>query len=279
MKPFPTTHQSPKSFSINCNGRLISLDEPKIMGILNITPDSFSDGGQFNSEKNALRQAESLIKNGAEIIDIGAQSTRPNADYLTAEEEIRRLGTIISAIKKEFPETLISLDTFFGKVVKFGHNEGIDLINDISAGQFDKEMLENVANTGLPYILMHINSSYNEMHNKINHPDIILELNLFFSQKIIELKQLGIKDIILDPGFGFSKSQDNQLQIINDLEYINFGEYPLLIGISRKSFIYQPLGKKPLEISNEVNQLHQKLFLKGAKIFRVHQPELVTFPR
>lgn len=247
------------------------------MGILNITPDSFSDGGKFNSEKNALQQVENLLKNGAKIIDIGAQSTRPNAEYLTAEDEINRLGTIISSIKKEFPKALISLDTFFGKVVKYGYNEGIDLVNDISAGQFDNSMLENVAATGLPYVLMHANSSYNEMHNKINHPDIILELNLFFSKKIIELKSLGIKDIILDPGFGFSKSQDNQLQIIDELEYIGFGDYPLLIGISRKSFIYKPLGKSPLEIEKEVSRLHQELYRKGAKIFRVHQPELISF--
>ena len=277
MKSNFASHYQPKSFSINCNGRLIDLSEPKIMGILNITPDSFSDGGKFNSEKNALQQVENLLKNGAKIIDIGAQSTRPNAEYLTAEDEINRLGTIISSIKKEFPKALISLDTFFGKVVKYGYNEGIDLVNDISAGQFDNSMLENVAATGLPYVLMHANSSYNEMHNKINHPDIILELNLFFSKKIIELKSLGIKDIILDPGFGFSKSQDNQLQIIDELEYIGFGDYPLLIGISRKSFIYKPLGKSPLEIEKEVSRLHQELYRKGAKIFRVHQPELISF--
>lgn len=277
MKSNVSPKQVPKSFSINCNGRLIDLTKPKIMGILNVTPDSFSDGGRFNSEKNALQQVENLLKNGAEIIDIGAQSTRPTADYLSAEEEIERLGTIISSIKKEFPDTLVSLDTFFGKVVEFGYNEGIDIVNDISAGQFDNKMLESVARTGLPYILMHINPSYNEMHNKINHPDIIIELNRFFSEKIIELKALGIKDIILDPGFGFSKSQENQLQIINELEYIGFGEYPTLIGISRKSFIYQPLGKTPLEINTEVNILHQKLYEKGAKIFRVHQPELISF--
>lgn len=277
MKPIFSTHQNQKSFSINCNGKLIMLNEPKIMGILNVTPDSFSDGGQFNSEKNALQQVEKLLENGAEIIDIGAQSTRPNADYLSAEEEIKRLGTIISSIKKEFSEGLISLDTFFGKVVKFGYDEGIDLVNDISAGQFDKTMLKTVAETTLPYILMHVNNNYNEMHNKINHPDIILKINHFFSQKITDLKALGIKDIILDPGFGFSKSQDNQLQIIDELEHIGFGEYPILIGISRKSFIYRPLGKCPLEINHEMKELHQKLYQKGAKIFRVHQPELVSF--
>lgn len=264
-------------FSINCNGRLIDLSQPKIMGILNLTPDSFSDGGKFNSEKNALLQTEQLLKDGAHIIDIGAQSTRPNAEHISAQEEIFRIGNLISLIKKELPETLISLDTFYGEVVKFGYNEGIDIVNDISAGQFDNDMLSEVAKTGLPYVLMHINSSYDNMHNKTHSNDIILELNKFFSKKVDELNQFGIKDIILDPGFGFSKTQDNQLQIINELEYIGFGNFPILIGISRKSFIYKPLGKSPLEIQEEVAKIHQQLFEKGAKIFRVHEPALLKF--
>ncbi|QIG90997.1 dihydropteroate synthase [Chryseobacterium sp. POL2] len=247
------------------------------MGILNLTPDSFSDGGKFNNDNLALQHAEQLIKDGAEIIDIGAQSTRPNSTFLTAEEEIKRLGNIISSIKKEFPDILISLDTFYGKVIEYGYNEGIDIVNDISAGQFDDNMLTQVAKTELPYILMHINSSYEKMHEKPHYDDIILELNRFFFSKISELKNLGIKDIILDPGFGFSKTQENQLQIIDELEYIGFGDYPILIGISRKSFIYKPLGKTPLEVNNEMAELHQKLYQKGAKIFRVHEPALLRF--
>lgn len=277
MKFSNSAFSADKQFSINCNGRLIDLSQPKIMGILNLTPDSFSDGGKFNSEKNALLHTEQLLKDGAHIIDIGAQSTRPNAEHISAQEEIKRIGNIISLIKKEFPEVLISLDTFYGEVVKFGYNEGIDIVNDISAGQFDDQMLTEVAKTGLPYVLMHINSSYDNMHNKPNSDDIILELNKFFSKKIDEINQLGIKDIILDPGFGFSKTQDNQLQIINELEYIGFGDFPILIGISRKSFIYKPLGKSPLEIQHEVEKIHQQLFEKGAKIFRVHEPALLKF--
>ena len=277
MKFSNSVFSADKQFSINCNGKLIDLSQPKIMGILNLTPDSFSDGGKFNSEKNALLHTEQLLKDGAHIIDVGAQSTRPNAEHISAQEEITRIGNIISLLKKEFPDAIISLDTFYAEVVKFGYNEGIDIVNDISAGQFDDLMLNEVAKTGLPYVLMHINSSYDSMHEKPHSDDIILELNQFFSKKIDKLNQLGIKDIILDPGFGFSKTQDNQLQIINELEYIGFGDFPILIGISRKSFIYKPLGKSPLEIQKEVEKIHQQLFEKGAKIFRVHEPSLLKF--
>ena len=249
---------------INCRGRLIDLSHPKMMGILNITPDSFSDGGMFNNEYAAIKQVEKMLSKGAEIIDIGAQSTRPNAQKLSAEQEIDRLGSIISKLKKEFPQILISLDTFYGKVVKFGYDEGIDIINDISAGQFDEEMLPAVAQTGLPYILMHINPSYETMHEKLITGDIILEINRFFSEKV------GIKDIILDPGFGFGKTIEQQHQMLDELSYIGFGGLPMLIGISRKSFIYKPLGKSPLEIEQEVEALHQKALQKGAKIIRKH---------
>jgi len=262
-----------RSFSINFNGRLVDLSKPKLMGILNLTPDSFSDGGKFNNEKNALIQAENLLKNGATFIDIGAQSTRPNAEYLNADEEIRRIGNVISLIKKEFPESLISLDTFYSDVVKFGFDEGIDIVNDISAGQFDSKLLDTVAQTGLPYILMHINTSYESMHEKIKFDDIILSINRFFSEKILELKQKGIKDIILDPGFGFGKTVEDQYKMIDEFEYIGFGKYPILAGISKKSFIYKPLGKEPNEVEKETLDLHLKLIEKGAKIIRLHNPE------
>lgn len=259
-----------KSFSLNCNGKLIDLSQPKIMGILNITPDSFSDGGQFNSEKQALIQVEKMIIEGADFIDIGAQSTRPNAEKITAQEEISRLGNLISTIKKEFPKILISLDTFYSEVVTFGFNEGIDLVNDISGGEYDSKMFESVAETQLPYILMHSPKSYESMHQKGITEDIIIHLNYYFSKKVQELLQLGVKDIILDPGFGFGKTVEQNHEMINDLQHIGFSRLPLLVGISRKSFIYKPLGKQPLDINPETQKLHLKALEKGARILRVH---------
>ena len=256
--------------SINCRGKLIDLSSPKIMGILNLTPDSFSDGGKFNDEKSALLQAEKMIKDGADFIDIGAQSTRPNADFLSARQEILRIGNVISLIKKEFPETLISLDTFYADVVKFGFDEGIDVVNDISGGDFDDNLLKTVAETKLPYILMHSNSTYQNMHEKIQYEDIIVSLNYSFSKKINELQKLGIYDVILDPGFGFGKTIEDQYKMIDEVQHIGFGKFPLLIGISRKSFIYKPLGKHPTEINEETQNLHRKVLEKGAKILRVH---------
>lgn len=259
-----------RSSSINCNGRLVDLSVPKIMGILNLTPDSFSDGGKFNTEKAALEQTHKMLKEGAEIIDVGPQSTRPHAEFLTAEEEIRRLGNMISFIKKEFPEALVSLDTFYAETVKFGFNEGIDIINDISGGHYDEKMFDAAAETKLPYILMHVNPSYETMHDKIKFTDITLSVNQYFSEKTEELLNKGVKDIILDPGFGFGKTVADQMKMIEEVKYLGFGKYPLLIGISRKSFIYKPLGKSPLDINEETQKLHLKVLQQGAKILRVH---------
>ncbi len=269
MKSPESTEQN-AYFSMNCRGKLIDLTFPKIMGILNLTPDSFSDGGKFNDEKTALFQAEKMLKDGAEIIDIGPQSTRPNAEFLSADEEISRIGNMMSVIKKEFPEALISLDTFYAETVKFGFDEGLDIVNDISGGMFDEKMFETVAKTGLPYILMHVNPTYETMHEKIIGDDIILNINRYFSEKILELRQFGVKDIILDPGFGFGKTVGQLHQIIDELQHIGLGKFPMLVGISRKSFIYKPLGKKPHEINEETQKLHLKMLEKGAKILRVH---------
>lgn len=263
-------HSDSPTYSINCNGRLVQLDTPKIMGILNLTPDSFSDGGKFNNENAALKQTEKLLKDGAEIIDIGPQSTRPHAEFLSSEEEINRIGNVISGIKKEFPEALISLDTFYAATVRFGFSEGIDIVNDISGGQYDTEMFDTVAETKLPYILMHINPSYETMHEKIKFEDITLEVNRYFSGKVNLLREKGVKDIILDPGFGFGKTVEDQMKMISEVEYFGFGRLPLLIGISRKSFIYKPLGKSPLDINEETQKLHLKVLEQGAKILRVH---------
>ncbi len=240
------------------------------MGILNLTPDSFSDGGKFNNETSAIKHAEQLLKEGAEIIDIGPQSTRPNAEFLSSKKEIERIGNMISLIKKEFPEALISLDTFYAETVKFGYNEGIDIINDISGGQFDENMFKTAAETKLPYILMHVNPTYETMHDKIKFQDITLSVNQYFSEKTKQLLEMGVNDIILDPGFGFGKTVEDQMKMLEEVKYLGFGKIPLLIGISRKSFIYKPLGKSPLDINEETQKLHQKVLEQGAKILRVH---------
>lgn len=259
-----------RMFTLNCRGKLVILDKPKIMGILNMTPDSFSDGGKFNTEKSALIQAEKMIAEGAEMLDIGPQSTRPGAHFLSSEEEIKRLGSVISTIKNEFPDTLISLDSFWSETVKFAFDEGMDIINDISAGQYDDKMFETAAETGLPYILMHVNPTYENMHEKMEYEDITFSVNQFLSKKAAELLKAGVKDIILDPGFGFGKTVEDQHKLLDQTDSIGFGKFPILIGISRKSFIYKPLGKTPLDIQEETQKLHRKVLHKGAKILRVH---------
>lgn len=240
------------------------------MGILNLTPDSFSDGGLFFNEKNAMLQVERMVKDGVDIIDIGAQSSRPNATKVSATEEIKRLGKSISLIKKEFPDILISLDSFLSEVVKFGADQGIDWVNDISGGQYDENMLQMVAALQLPYVLMHTNPEYQQMHSLHISDDVVEEVNRYFSCKLLEINALGIKDVILDPGFGFGKTIEQNHQLLDELQYINFGKNPVLVGISRKSFIYKPLGKQPTEIGEETQLLHKKALQNGAKILRVH---------
>lgn len=257
-------------FSMNCHGKLFDLSEPKVMGILNLTPDSFSDGGRFMNVKDALQHAERMIEEGADIIDIGAQSTRPGAEKLSAADEIERLGNIITEIKAHFPQVLVSLDTFYAEVVKFGFDQGLDLINDISGGMFDDKMIETAAQTQLPYILMHVNPTYHTMHVADIDADIILTINRYFSEKVQQLRAAGVKDIILDPGFGFGKTVQQQFQMTEELGFIGFGALPMLVGISRKSFIYKSMGKSPLEISKETQALHMKMLLQNAKILRVH---------
>lgn len=256
--------------SVNCRGILLDFSFPKIMGILNCTPDSFSDGGQFLNHLSAMKHAEKMISDGATIIDIGAQSTRPNSTFVTAKEEIRRLGSLISNLKKEFPTIFIALDSFLTETVHFGYNEGIDLVNDISGGMFDENFLETVAHTKLPYILMHNSSLYQDMHVKKEYEEISPEINFYFSKKIKELQEKGIVDIILDPGFGFGKTVEDQHKMIDEISLYKMLDCPLLIGISRKSFIYKPLQKTALDIDEETQKLHLKVLQQGANILRVH---------
>lgn len=260
----------PQEFSLNCRGKLVSLEKPLVMGILNMTPDSFSDGGQFNSEKSALQHAEQMVAEGADILDVGPQSSNPWSLQISSKEERQRLGNIISTLKKEFPKVLVSVDTFYADTVKYAADEGMDIINDISGGQFDDQMFSTAAATGLPYILMHINPSFQQMHEKIPYDDVVGTINYFFSEKIAQLNELSVSDIILDPGFGFGKTIDDQYKMIAEAQHFGFGRYPVLYGISRKSFIYKRLQKSPLDIVEETQALHRTLLEKGAKILRTH---------
>lgn len=255
------------------NNQLWRWQHTRMMGILNITPDSFSDGGAFISEKKALQQTEKLLTDGADLIDIGAQSTRPNAKKISATQEITRLKPLLRALKKEFPEAILSIDTFYADVVEMSYNEGIHLVNDISGGDYDSRLWDAVAKAKLPYILMHSNTSYEKMH-QIEPRDkysLLAEINLYFHNKIRELNDRGIHDIILDPGFGFGKSLEEQQYLLQHIQSVGFGNYPILVGISRKSFIYKPLGKTALTIQEETNELQHYLIKKNIAVLRVHE--------
>lgn len=243
------------------------------MGILNVTPDSFSDAGKFQTQKAALAQAELMVSEGADILDLGPQSTRPGASFLSAKEEIERLGSLIPILKKEFPEVLISVDSFWSETLRFAFDQGMDIVNDISAGQYDPSLFETVADLQIPYILMHVNPTYESMHEKYPDPEITTTVNRFLVNKARVLTQMGVKDIILDPGFGFGKTQEDQEKLIGEVDFLGFGNYPLLIGISRKSFIYKPLNKTPLDskVDELTQELHLKVLRQGAKILRVHE--------
>lgn len=249
---------------------LMDLSRPRILGILNLTPDSFSDGGQLDNRDKLLKRAEEMIHEGVDILDIGAQSTRPGADLLSADEEIERLGENIHLLRVNFPEIPISIDTFYGKVVRHAADQGAAMANDISGGQFDPNLWSVVADTGMAYVLMHCPSEYKKMHEKKIEGDVLLDINYYFSEKVSQLLNIGITDILLDPGFGFGKTVEQQVRMLENLENLGYQGYPLFVGVSRKSFIYKPLGLQPHEIGKQTQEIHLKLLNKGARILRVH---------
>lgn len=255
---------------INCKGKLIDLSHPKVMGILNITPDSFYDGGRNNRMDNALSQVEGMLKEGAFFIDIGGVSTRPGSEAVSEEEELSRVVPTVEMILKNFPEVLLSVDTYRSKVARETVGAGAALINDISAGTLDGSLLKTVAELKVPYILMHMQGTPQTMQRAPSYQDVVLEVNHFFSEKIIELKNSGINDIILDPGFGFGKTIEHNYQLMKHLDLIGFGEYPLLVGVSRKSMITKLLDLKPAEALNGTSLLNFYALQKGAAILRVH---------
>lgn len=256
--------------TLNCKGNLIDVTLPKVMGILNCTPDSFYDGGNYKTDSQILSQAEKMLTDGAAFIDIGAYSSKPNASFVSEEEEISRLLPVVNLILKEFPTTLLSIDTFRSKVAKIAIENGAVIINDISAGSLDSEMMQTVANHQVPYIMMHMKGTPQTMQTLTNYENIIKEMLFYFSEKVALARSFGINDIVIDAGFGFAKTLDQNYEILNKLEVFNMLDLPLLIGVSRKSMIYKTLETTAENSLNGTTVLNTIALVKGAKILRVH---------
>jgi dihydropteroate synthase len=255
---------------INCQGNLIDLSKPKVMGILNLTPNSFYDGGKYENEIAVLKQVEQMLSDNANFIDIGAYSSKPNAEFVSMEEELNRLIPVIKSILKEFPKALISIDTFRSEVAKQAIEVGACLINDISAGNLDDKMLDTIAKLQVPYIMMHMRGTPQTMVKLTDYEDVIKEILFYFSEKVALARSLGINDLIIDPGFGFAKTVEQNYEILQKLELFSMLELPLLVGISRKSMIYKPLQTSAENALNGTTALNMMALTKGAKILRVH---------
>lgn len=256
--------------TINCKGELIDLSTPRVMGILNITPDSFYDGGIYKNESEILSQVYVMLKEGATFIDIGAYSSRPNADHVSENEELQRILPILNLVLKEFPEALISIDTFRSEIAEQCITNGAALINDISAGTLDNKMLQTVANLKVPYIMMHMRGTPQTMQQHTQYDNLVKDILFYFSERIASARALGILDLIVDPGFGFAKTIEQNYELLNHLELFKMLELPLLAGISRKSMIYKTLKTTPKDALNGTTVLNTIALQKGAKILRVH---------
>ncbi|MFT6320129.1 MAG: dihydropteroate synthase [Granulosicoccus sp.] len=259
----------PKS-TLNCNGQLIDLSEPIIMGVLNVTPDSFFDGGKYENVKALLQQVGKMISAGAMIIDVGGMSSRPGAEIINVSEELSRVIPIIKQIKEHFPTIIISIDTVRSEVARQSVAAGASIINDISAGSIDDQMFETVAELNVPYILMHMQGKPENMQQHPDYQDVTKNVLDFFIEKIGELRELGVKDIILDPGFGFGKTIQHNYQLLQNFAIFKILDLSLLAGISRKSMIYKVLDSTPEEALNGTTVLNTLALERGAKILRVH---------
>ncbi len=256
--------------TINCKGKLIDLTSPKVMGILNVTPDSFFDGGQHKDKSAILKQVETMLNEGATFIDIGGYSSRPGADFVSEEEELNRVIPVIELILIHFPETLISVDTFRSQIAKKSIETGAALINDISAGKLDKAMLETVGKLGVPYIMMHMKGNPKTMQQQTDYEDLIKDINLYFAKRIAKAHAENINDIIIDPGFGFAKTLEQNYELLHKMNLLKLTDKPILAGISRKSMVYKTLNTTADKALNGTTALHMVALQKGAKILRVH---------
>lgn len=256
--------------TINCKGQLIDLSTPKIMGILNVTPNSFYDGGKFTLSENGLSQVGKMLDEGATFIDIGAYSSKPNSEFVSEEEERNRILPVVQGILNQFPDALLSIDTFRSGIAAVCIENGAAIINDISAGNLDEKMMEVVAKHNVPYIMMHLRGTPQTMQSQTNYENIIKEMLFYFSEKVNKARSLGINDLIIDPGFGFAKTLEQNYEVLQNFERFKMLELPLLAGISRKSMVYKPLGLTANEALNGTTVLNTIAVSKGANILRVH---------
>lgn len=258
-------------YTINCRGRLVSLDTPQVMGILNLTPDSFYAASRQQDEEAIARRCRQIAAEGGSMIDVGAYSSRPGADDVSAGEEMERLRRGLAVVRRELPDAIVSVDTFRADVARMCVEEyGADIINDISGGQLDRQMFGTVARLGVPYILMHMKGEPQTMQQAPAYDDLLREVMIYFAERVLRLRELGVKDIIADPGFGFGKTLAHNYELMAHLEEFRMLEVPLLVGVSRKSMIYKLLGGGPEEALNGTTVLNTIALMKGAHILRVH---------
>lgn len=256
---------------INVNGSLLDLSQPRVMGILNVTPDSFYAGSRTQTEAEIVRRVKQIVSEGAAIIDIGAYSSRPNADNVSAREEMERLRMGLKILFEIQPDAVVSVDTFRADVARMCVEEyGVAIINDIAAGEMDANMFHTVAALNVPYIMMHMQGTPQSMQQHPHYDNLLKEVFLYFARKVQQLRDLGVKDIILDPGFGFGKTMEHNYELLSHLEEFRIFELPLLVGVSRKSMIYRLLDITPQEALNGTTVLDTFCLLKGADILRVH---------
>lgn len=256
--------------TINCKGQLIDLSIPKVMGILNVTPDSFYDGGQYKDESSILKQVETNLSEGATFIDIGGYSSRPGADDVSENKELNRVVPVVELILKHYPETLISIDTFRSEVAKKSVEAGAAMINDISAGHLDENMIATVGQLGIPYIMMHMKGNPKTMQQQTHYDDLVKDIISYFAERIVKAHAAKINDIIIDPGFGFAKTLEQNFELLNHMELLQIVDKPILAGVSRKSMIYKTLNTTSENALNGTTALHMVALQKGAKILRVH---------
>ena len=260
------------NYTINANGQLIDLGTPQVMGILNVTPDSFYSGSRKQTETEIAERVEQIFAEGGQMIDIGAYSSRPNADDVSTKEEMERLRRGLRILREKAPYAIVSVDTFRADVAKMCVEEyGVQIVNDISGGELDKEMFHTVARLSVPYVLMHMKGTPQTMQEATHYDDLMKEVLLYFAEKVQQLRDLGQKDIILDPGFGFAKTLEHNYELLSHLEALQIFELPILVGVSRKSMIYKLLGTTAQEALNGTTVLNTICLMKGcANILRVH---------